>query len=109
MTETTGTTTRGTSDDPISRGIELAIERLRRHDMSASDDQVEHAEALARDYISHRISGAPPRAVELFAEQIALATIARLYNGEPELEYDEILEYEEACRQFINSFWHDPL
>lgn len=97
------------ASDPIASGAALAISRLERHRLPVAGSDTSYAEALAREIIQSEFDLAPPRAVEIFAEQVVIADLMRRHFGEPDLTLDEAVEYLGAVRRFLNSFWHDEL
>jgi hypothetical protein len=99
------TRTRG-GDDHIADGARLAVERLARHglDVTASIDEVSD---VCRSLIGARTVDSPPRAVELMAENVALAFIMRQQYDEPALSESDVNQYLDVATEFFNSLWHD--
>jgi hypothetical protein len=93
-------------DDHIADGARLAVERLGRHgfDITANIDEVSD---LCRSLIGSRTANSPPRAVELMAENVALAIIVRQQYEEPALSESDVDQYLDVATEFFNSLWHD--
>ena len=93
--------------DPLTAGIELARQRLRRYGFDLDPADLPDTVELARSFLREEISDAPARAQELVAEAVMFAGAMRAYYGGPELRVDQVARYVDAARTFFNSFWHE--
>jgi hypothetical protein len=93
--------------DPLTAGIELARQRLRRHGVDVDPADLPDTVELARSFLRDEVADAPARAQELVAEAVMLAGAMRAYYGEPGLRTDQVARYVDAARPFFNSFWHE--
>lgn len=106
---TTTTTGARQAEDPVTAGVAQAAARFERHGLEVDDHDLDLARELATSFRESRLEAAPSRAVELLAEQIAIAVLIRRQYDEPSITVDDIERYFESGRRFLNSFWHDDL
>ncbi|HEX3679944.1 MAG TPA: hypothetical protein VHU90_09510, partial [Galbitalea sp.] len=93
--------------DPVSGGLELAQNRLARHHLAFSEDLVEQAIRHTVQVLRQSETIVPERAIELTIETVAIAATMRMHYNEPELRFDEIAEFVDIFRRFMNSWWHE--
>ena len=96
----------GGGADPVTEGTRLGIERLGRFGIYPTADLSELSDDV-RSRLAPRMSRAPARAVEMMAEQVAVALLVRREYGEPELTAGQVNSYLDVAQPFFNSLWHD--
>ena len=92
--------------DPLAEGFQAGFERAFGEGLETPFDQVEEVPGMLRDVIGPEAADLHPRFVSLFAEHVAIASVARSVYGEDPLSFAMISDYLSAARQFFNSFVH---
>jgi len=98
----------GVSGDPFDSGVALAEARLARYNLRHPSTNVADTFALARDLLNAQ-GNLPERAIELFAELVAVGASMRVvFDDESELNREELHEFLVALKGFTNSWFHRP-
>ena len=97
----------GTGDDPFDSGVRNAETRLARYNLSLPHDKVIETLTHARDLLD-REEELPGRAVELFAELVAVGASMRAFYEEPDLDDEDLHGFFITLKIFENSWFHPP-
>jgi hypothetical protein len=97
------------TEDPIQSGLRFGKDRLSRHGIYVPSEQVQSTVDRAVGVLGQLAEGAPPRAVELFVENVFVAAALRVKFEEPPLGDAEVFAFYGVARWFFNSLWHDEL
>jgi hypothetical protein len=92
--------------DYLHAAVQGAARRCKRYGVDFARTEAEETVNLAYRLIETRgLTSA--RASELFLEQVAVAASIRQVMGEPRLSELELMDYLNASRLFLNSWWHE--
>jgi hypothetical protein len=90
----------------LQGGLSAAIQRTVNEGFSFPPDSMKEAENLMADALQRWPDELQPRFISLFAENVAVAAIARAVNGEPSLTRSEVAAFLAVDSWFKNSWQH---
>jgi len=92
--------------DPLNAGYETGFERASGEGLELPFEQVAQPRQLLYEVLSPPSVDLHPRFVSLFAEQVAIASVARSFYGDSPLTSGKMRWYLRHSREFFNSFVH---
>jgi hypothetical protein len=93
--------------DPALAGILSGTARVSRYLGAVSGDRISETLNTATRLLEGRPETIAARGVEFWMETVTVAALARVFNDEEPLGYEELAHFMEDWIRFVN-FWNDP-